>query len=548
MNRTVLAMFGLISALVLALGIIAIVALGGSGDDDATSGSTNDGNDPEGIEAGAGDLRLRGGDPINLDPAAFIGDAGSAIYMVEIFGGLVTIDRDLNIAPDIAESWEISDDGTVYTFHLRRDALFHDGRRVTAQDFKYSLERTAGSQVSPVAESFLGDIVGARDMARGRADSMSGLQVIDDSTLQITIDAPKPYFLSKLTYPTAFVVDQRQVEANPRNWSQRPNGTGPYKLTEWRINERIILEANENYHLGAPLTQRVLFNLAGGSSLTLYENGDIDVAGIGVDDIERIQDPSDPLNAEYKTGPNLAISYIAFNTREPPFDDVNVRLAFAHAVDRQQIIDVIYRGALPLAESYMQPGLPGYNPDAKAPGFDPELARDFLSRSRYGSADALPPIVLTEVGGGATVPVDTQAIVDMWRENLGVEVTIELSESATFFQDVDSGNLQLWTLGWIMDYPDPENLIDLHFFSESRQNSTFYSNTEVDALIQQARTEQDQEARLQLYQQAEEIIISESPWIPLFYGVDHFVVKPYVSGYDPAPIYYPRLRYVEVGE
>jgi oligopeptide transport system substrate-binding protein len=548
MNRTVLALFGVISALVIALGIIAILALGGGDDDDSSTASqTQDetGGGDSG-EAAVGDLRLLGSDPRTLDPAAFIGDAASAYYMVEIFGGLVTLDRTMEVVPDIAESWDISDDGTVYTFHIRRDAAFHDGRPVTAADFKYSLDRTASSPISTVAESFLGDIVGARDVARGRATEISGVQVIDSSTLQITIDEAKPYFLAKLTYPTAFVVDERQVEANPNNWTFKPNGTGPYKLVEWRLNERIILEANERYHLGAPPTKRILFNLAGGNQLTLYEAGDIDVSGISIDDLERVQDPREPLNAEYKTGPELSISYIAFNTSAPPFDDVKVRQAFAHAIDRQQVIDVIYHGALPVANSYMQPGMPGYNENAQAPDFNPELARQLLSESKYGSADNLPPIILTEVGGGATVPVDSQAYVDMWRTNLGVDVQIELSETATFFDDIDQNRLQMWTIGWIMDYPDPEDIIDLHFYSTSRQNSTLYANPEVDRLIEEARTERDPELRLGIYQDAEEILLDEVPWIPLFFGVDHFLVKPYVKGFEPTPIQYPRLRYVTV--
>ncbi len=210
--------------------------------------------------------------------------------------------------------------------------MFHDGRPVTANDFKYSLDRTAklGQTTSVVAEAFLGDIVGAKDVTRGRADSITGVKVIDDSTLQITIDAPKSYFLAKLTYPTAFVVDKAQVESNPRNWTRKPNGTGPYKMVEWRLNERIILAANDNYYAGAPAVKRVVYNLAGGSSLTQYENGEIDVSGISINDIERVQSSRDPLSKDYVTGPNLSVSYIGFNTKVAPFDDPKVRQAFAN--------------------------------------------------------------------------------------------------------------------------------------------------------------------------------------------------------------------------
>lgn len=160
---------GLFAAWALAAVAALALACGGGGGD--SGGGDGDTGDSSGAAAGSGDLRLLGGDPLSLDPA-IAGDASSAAYIVEIFGGLVTIDRDLNIVPDIAERWEISADGTVYTFFIRRDALFHDGRPVTAEDFQYSLERTArlGQSISTTADFYLGDIVGARDMVRGRAD------------------------------------------------------------------------------------------------------------------------------------------------------------------------------------------------------------------------------------------------------------------------------------------------------------------------------------------------------------------------------------------
>ena len=524
---------------------IGLFALACSGGDSGDTPSPNSGGGGGNVQA---DLRLVGGEPLTLDPAQAM-DSTSATYVQEIFSGLVSLDPNLQIIPDIAESWTVSPDGLVYTFKLRRDALFHDGRPVTADDFKYSLERTAklgADGVSTTADAYLGDIVGARDMIRGRATSISGIKVVDSSTLQITIDAAKPYFLAKLTYPTAFVVDKQQVEANPRNWVRKPNGTGPYKVNRWDLNERMLLEANDRFYLGAPSVKRVLYNLAGGSSLTQYENDEIDAAGISVVDIERVTSPRDPLNKEYKTGPNLSISYIGFNVKTPPFDDPKVRQAFAMAIDREQIVRVVLKGMLPLANSIMMPGLPGYNASAKAPSFDPERARQLLAESKYKSAAGLGQIRFSEVGAGASAGLDTQVIVEQWKQNLGVDVNISQSDSASFFDDLDRGRFQLFAIGWIMDYPDPENIIDLHFYSASRQNNTGYSNPEVDRIILQARTEADTTKRLQLYQQAEQIILEDAPWIPLYYGQDHFVVKPYVKNYNPLLTTVPHLRYVKI--
>ncbi|HXH21122.1 MAG TPA: peptide ABC transporter substrate-binding protein [Dehalococcoidia bacterium] len=547
MNKTILGLFGVIAALVIVLGVLAIVILGGGGDDGG--GGSTQGGDPlnpnrGGAQAAAGDLRLLGADPITLDPA-LAGDAGSATYIVEIFGGLVTLDRDLKVVPDIAERWEVSPDGRTYTFFLRRNALFHDGRPVTADDFKYSIERTANPRTaSTTAEAYLGDIVGARDMIRGRAQSISGVQVVDSLTLRITIDEPKPYFLAKLTYPTAFVVDKNQVEANPRNWTRRPNGTGPYKLQEWRLNERIILTANDKYHLGAPSVKRVLFNLAGGSALTQFENNEIDVAGISINDIERVRSPRDKLNPLYRTAPSLSIDYIGFNTKTAPFDDPKVRQAFALAIDREQIAKVLFKDMVPVANGFLPAGSPGYNPNSKGPEYNPERARQLLQESKY--AGRLPPITFTEAGAGATAGLDTQAIIEMWKQNLGVEVRIAQTEVAAFFDDLDRGNLQLFSSGWIMDYPDPENVLDLLFHSRSRQNNTRYENPEYDALVERARTEQNVERRLALYREAEQILLRDLPWVPLTFGVQHFVVQPHVKGYDPRAMIIPRLRFVTI--
>lgn len=550
MIRLFQAMRGIVLSLLVVFGSIGIFLFnqgcssegnGSGGEPVEQNGESADG----GSTSAGGTLRVPGGDPVTLDPA-LAGDAISATYVVELFGGLVTIDKDLNVVGDIAESWDISPDGRVYTFHLRDNVVFHySNRLVTAEDFKYSMERAADPQTaSIVAEAYLGDIVGARDMIRGRADEISGIKVVDDFTLEITIDEPKPYFLAKLTYPTAFVVDKDQIESNPRNWLRKPHGTGPYKLKEWRLGESIVLEANDRYHLGAPSVKTVEFLLSGGSILTMYQNNELDVAGVSINDIERVQDPNDPLSDEYVSADELSISYLGFNTQKPPFDDANVRRAFGMAIDREKIAEVLLMDMLPVAHSIMPPGLPGYNPDARGPTYDPERAKQLLADSKYGGPDGLPRVTITEIGGGASAGSDTQAMIEMWKDNLGVEVEIEQTEEATFWQDLDKGQYQMFTAGWIMDYPDPEDILDILFYSKSRQNNTRYSNAEVDALLLQARTEQDVATRMALYQQAEQIILDEAAWIPLYYGRDHVVVKPYVKNYMLPPMVIPKLRYV----
>lgn len=537
-------LLGVLAGLVLIVGGLSAVLLlrGKGGGHDGTTTSTTNANSGD----ASGRLRLAGGDPITLDPA-LAGDALSAEYIVEIFGGLVTLTPDLKLQLDLAESVDTSTDGKVYTFKLRENAAFQSGRRVTAEDVRYSIERAASKELaSSTAVAYLGDIVGMKEKYFGQAKEIAGLKVIDDRTIQFTIDAPKPYFLAKLTYPTAFVVDKDQVQSNPKNWTRKPNGTGPYQLREWRLGERITLEANKRYHLGAPKVQQVVYELSGGSALTRYESGELDVASISISDIDRARDPNSKLNKEYKVFPQLTISYIAFNTKTPPFDDVNVRKALALSIDRKKISEVTFNNMLAPATGVLPPQLPGYTKDDKTYPFNAEEAKKALAASKYRDAKGLPPITITEVGGGAEGQVDTQAFIQQWHDILGIDVKIQQTDFATFLADQDAGRLQMFNAGWIVDYPDPENILELKFHSGSTLNDINYQNPEADRLLDQARTERDTEKRLALYQQVEKLVVTDVAWIPLYFAQAHEVINPRVQGWVEPPIILPRLRFVSL--
>ncbi len=482
------------------------------------------------VEAGkpirptGGTLRLVGGDPVTLDPA-LVEDSISASYVNKIFAGLVSLDAQLEIQPELAERWEVDATGTRYTFYLRPDARFQDGRAIRAEDVKFSLERACDPRTgSPVAALYLGDIVGAMERMAGVADEIQGVEVLGERTLRLTIDAPKAYFLAKLTYPSAAVVDSRDVLN--ANWTKRPNGSGPYRLSK-RTDDEIVLSASTTYFRGTPGITQLSFNLSAGDPTTMYENDELDVAPVGIEDLERVLDPSNPLHAELVTVPQLTVQYVAFNTRLEPFDDVNVRRAFVYATDREKLAQVMFKRSVVPAWGIMPPGLPGYNPDVPRLEYDPERARQLLAQSRYGGPAGLPPIVFATSAGGSRV---AEALAAMYADALGVEVEIQQVEWPDFLRDVNQGAYQMFFLGWSADYPDPQNFLDIHFHSASEGNSTGYSNPEVDALLEGARVEQDEEKRFALYRQAEAIIVQDAPWIPLYHGVQYELVKPYVKG------------------
>jgi len=496
-------------------------------------------------------LHLLGADPPTLDPHLAT-DATSASYIVELYSGLVTIDRDLNVVPDIATSWDVSADGLVYTFHLRNDVFFHDGRPVTATDFKWSIERACAPETgSPVADTYLGDIVGVRAKLRGQATEVAGVKVINDYTLEITIDAPRHYFIEKLTYPTAFVLEKENVETDAvgKPWTDHPIGTGPFRLERYVQGEEVVLARN-TYYYGEPKPQleKVIFSISGGTPIVLYENDKLDETAIGLQDLDRVRDPNDPLNKELTVVRELATSYVAFNADQAPFNDPKVRLAFIMAVDRQKIIDVVVMGAVDYAKGILPPDMPGYNPGVQGIPYDPEQARKLLAESSYGGPEGLPEVTLTVSGGGGAPPRTLEAALEMWRQNLGIEVTLRQVEYATFLVDVAShpNPLQMFTLGWIADYPDAQNFLGILFYSTSLDNHTGYDNPEVDRILDEAAVETDEAKRVELYRQAEQIIINDGVWMTISHAKSYVLTKPWVKDLVHAPMVVERLKYVSI--
>jgi ABC-type transport system substrate-binding protein len=474
-----------------------------------------------------------------LDPA-LVQYTDSAEYVVEIFSGLVTLNAQLEVVPDLAERWVIQPDGRTYTFYLREEARFHDGRPVTAADVAYSLQRACDpSTGSSVAGVYLGDIVGAREVLEGRAEQIRGVQVVDDHTLRLTIDEPKTYFLAKLTYSTAFVVDRDNV--GQPEWATRPNGTGPFRLVEY-TSERIVLERNDRFYREAPRVKRVVFVLSGGSPMSMYENGELDIAAVGPSDVERVRDPANPLHAQLVTVPQLDVYYLAFDVTQPPFDDAKVRQAVSLAIDRQKLADVVLQGMARPAQGIVPPGMPDYERERSLLGFDAERARRLIEESVYADVTRLPPVTLSIGGTSGELPAHIEAIVAMLHDNLGVKLGVEQSD------DVFAQQPQLFVGGWSADYPDPEDFLDILFHSESDLNRMQYSNPEVDRLLEDARIEIDPQRREKLYQQAEEAILADAPWVPLWHSVDYVLTKPYVKGVALAAAISPWLSTVYVAE
>jgi len=476
-------------------------------------------------------LNLYGIDPLTLDPAV-AGEMTSHGYLAQLFSGLVCLDDNLEPAPDIAQSWEISQDGKTYTFYLRHDVKFHNGREVKADDFKYSWERACNPDTrSLTAGPYLGDIIGVKEVLASETGEISGVRVVGDYTLEVTIDTPKSYFLSKLTYPTAFVMDRANVETGD-DWWRQPNGTGPFKLRQWDEESLLVLEKNNLYYGNPAKIDFVAFYLWGGVPMNMYETSDIDATGVSIDYIDKVTDKAGPFYEELQVAPELSFYYIGFDCSQPPFDDVNVRCAFSQAIDKDKLASLVFRDMVQPADGILPPGMPGFNDNLSGLAYDVEKAQELIKASRYGDVSNLPPITITTAGWGGLISSELEAIITEWRNNLGVEVKVRQLEPERFLYHLGQEKDEMYYTGWVADYPHPQDFLDILFHSGAENNYSEYSNPEVDTLLDTAGAETDSNLSLALYQQAEQKLVSDAACLPLWFGKNFTLVKPYVTGYN----------------
>ncbi len=498
-------------------------------------------------------LYLDGG-PLTMDPGVST-DAGSSQYIRQIFSGLVRLNADLIPEPDLA-TWDVSEDGTVYTFTIKDGAQFHDGTPVTAQDIIFSWERALNRNLPPVggsAGSYLDDIVGAKAYNAGEVDSVIGLEATDDSTLVVTIDEAKSYFVSKLTHSSAYVVlqsnvpevpDPRLVEEEdvegeeedtagseeteeediPDPWYYTAIGTGPYRLAHYEQSRAAHLTAFEEYLGPQHSIGNLVFRFHAGLSTAMVEEGFVDATTwLGSGDYDFLVEEESPLVEHITQTDALSVQYLAFNTTVTPFDDPDVRRAFLWAVDRQAIFEEHGASGLKIAHGFMPPGLPGYDEGIAEITYDPVAAKQLLDSTEFGQLDEDERII--NIAGGGDLSSIDRDIFTQWQDNLGVRIQYRALGRAYFYQlpAVVEAGFNLYSYGWLADYPDPHNFLDVLFHTESPNNDGKSGSEEIDELLEAARTAG--EDRLEQYQEIERMMIQEAVAFPLFFGSDFILAS-----------------------
>lgn len=474
-------------------------------------------------------LTLQKGSPSILDPH-LITDATSYSYLTQIFGGLVTLDSELTPVPDLAESWKVSNGGLTYEFHLRTDVKFHDGRKVTATDVKYSLERAADPDTaSTTANLYLNDIVGVTEKLATLANEISGVTIVNDYTLRIDLTQPVPYFLSKMTHPVAFVVDKANIESG-NAWFFEPNGTGPFKLRGWKPGLALVLDRNDQYHRTPAKVPHVLFWHIGANPFLMYKTGELDVANIFVNDVAKAKLSSSGFTDQLVVNPELTVFYLGINMRVAPFDDPRSRKAFAMAADVTAIVKKELFNAYPRAKGIMPIGLPGHNSALESMPFDPVAAKALWDQVLEEKSLAPSEIKIKLATAGVVNKVLIE-IAQAWSDNLGVEVSLLQIGGISDFT-LEATNAQFFETGWVADYPDPQNFLDILFHSKAPNNYGNYNNPLVDKLIEEARSESDKSLRVQMYQQAENLLVQDAATIPMWFTTNYSLVKPDVLNWS----------------
>lgn len=457
-------------------------------------------------------------------------DGVSFEVITNIMEGLTEYDQNLRPRPAIAERWEVSGDGKRYTFYLRSDVRWTDGKPVTAGDFVYSWRRLLDPKTGAEYAYFLYDLVNAYEYNSGaiKDPELVGIRARSDYILDVNLKKPIVYFPSITTFMVTFPLRQDILKRYGDRWTEPGNiqTNGPFKLSEWRHEYRLTLVTNNNYYLGRPKVDQVSMFVINelSTALTLYETGDIDMVNLQPEAI-----PFYSKNKEYINLPLLRGYYYGFNVKKRPFDDVKVRRAFSMAVDRNELPNILKGGEIP-SSSWIPKGMFGYNPDIGFK-FDPEGARRLLAEAGYPDGKGLPTTILVY----DTNPVNNliaENIQAQWKRNLNIDVELDNQEWKVFLRRLKTDTPAIFRLGWGADYPDPDNFMNL-FTTNSGNNNTGWGNRRYDGLVASASTERDEAKRLALYNEAQRILVEEdTPIMPLFITSQNLLIKPYVKDLD----------------
>lgn len=474
-------------------------------------------------------LRVAWWDPTTLDPA-LSGESASGAVIDQLFSGLVELSADMEILPAMAESWEVLDGGRRYVFHLREDARWSNGHAVTAHDFEFAWKRVLDPKTGAPLASALYDIQGAQAYHEGAISDPAqlGVQALNDSTLSVELAEPAGYFLQVLALPVAYAVPRLVVQQHGTAWTDLAHlvVNGPFQIEAWKPGKSMTLVRNPAYcgRSGGNVQYVELCPHGKDASKTLYEAHELDfldLRGLASAELDRLRQA---YAEDYISAPCPTTWYVAFNTRRPPFDDMRVRRALALAIDKERLVNIATGGIhSPARGGLVPPAIPGHSPGIALP-YQPEQAQRLLAEAGYADGNGFPSQELQGAAYPRTEPLASE-LQRQWQENLHIRVPFELPSLHTFMQKIEKESPHIFFSGWMADYPDPDNFLRVCL----QWQRTGWQNTAYITLVEKARQTPRAVERMQLFQEAERILIAEAAIIPLTHEWLHLLVKPWVK-------------------
>jgi oligopeptide transport system substrate-binding protein len=459
-----------------------------------------------------------------------------------LFAGLGKFDPNLKAVPDMAERWESNADGSVWTFYMRKGAKWTNGDPVTAHDFEWSFKRQLDPNTKAPYAGFLYDLKNGEAFNKGKPDvtrDSVGINATDDYTLVATMEGPRGFFPVLASYTAALPAHRASVEkyGDGDKWTtaDRIVSNGPFKLTAWERERYWQTEKNPDYWDAKNIKLQKTFRpiIPYNAFLLAYENDEVDWINRGpIGELKRVQ--SDPtLSKEVITFSLTGTWYLVPHVQMPPFDNQQVRLAMSHAIDREGIVKGPLQGLGVPAYTFNPPGFPGYNPNKydDLTKYDPKLAMDMLKGTPYEGGKNWPKITLTHRDEGDGPKAVGAAIIQMLKQNLGMQIDQVVGEPKETYERMYKGEIQLMWIRWYADYPDPNNQQWQVFYGgHTSGRRQVWQNDAFDKLVTDAKGVTDEAKRFQMYQDADKIMLEDGAAIFVYYPYNYGLLKPRVSG------------------
>lgn len=488
--------------------------------------------------------------PIIIDPQKSVRTNEGAVLALN-YEGLTRLDKDLKTVPAAAESWEFSQDQTQITFHLREGLTYSDGSALTAENFRYAIQRTCDPNTAGGYQAILFDISGCQEFATTDptntaayedAKAALGVKAPDARTLVIQLTHTAPYFVTVASLPIFYPAREDLIEKGGEGWWKDPAnqiGNGPFQITRIDPDLRITLTTNDHYWAGKPKVAGIEFITQGQSSVALqaYRAGQLDIIGVDPSQLPAIQDDPE-LAGQLVTYPAAETYGMDINLKQEPFQDRKIREAFSMAFDRKTYCEQIRAGACSPTLSWIPEGVPGAIQTEKF-GYNPAAAKQAIVDSSYGSPDNVPEVKVSYASDDPAAQPRAAWLAGQLQDVLGIKIALDPIEAKTL-QAMTAENASHPQLaifgGWAEDYPDPQNWLSIYWKCDTAfARARGYCNPEFDRIVDQADREIDPVKRLTLYEQAGRILVDDVPGAFAYNPVKTFLVKPGVTGYATTP-------------